>query len=271
MLGCSHDRAFTARESVQSFLITNLYHVFADDGISEGFDLDGHVSDSESSEGCYQSDAVSPDGSPGIDNAYGSLRPYFEAAEWEEGENLLEDGFSNEIMPILLRISDIQNEDNDEHVEVQAMMVEGPFLYDADGKLLDGQTVQGFPESLVHTQEGRIEDGVLIATNFPFTNSMFFSFVIDELEDTYFLRQRKGQTGALRSNFQRNTLSDAIVSSSAPVELMYSAYDDTSSVELMDDHINRSADMFPDEYGLCQEISSVFRFESIPVHLFGDE
>jgi len=260
-----------AKESVQSFLITTLYHLYAEDGISPGFDLDNHISDGTSAEGCYQADFMDPEGEPGIDNAYGSLLPYFEASELEAGENLLEDGFSNEIMPILLRISDIQDEANDDHVEVQAMMVSGPFLYGADGELLDGQTLDAFPESLVHTQEGRIEEGVLIATDFPFINSMFFSFVIEVEEDRYFLRQRKGRSGALRTNFARDELSEGVLASSTPVELMYSAYDDTSSVELLDDHVNRAADMFPDEYGNCQEISSVFGFQSIPAHLLGDE
>jgi len=269
-MGCN-DASLYAKESVQSFLITSLSHLYEEDGISFGFDLDNHTSDASSAQGCYQPDFVSPDGTPGIDNAYGSLLPYFESSELEPSENLLEDGFSNEIMPILLRISDIQDEVNDDYVEVQAMMVFGPFLYGADGELLDGQTLQGLPESIVHTQKGKIEEGVLVATDFPFTNSMFFSFVIDLDEDQYFLRQRKGHSGGIQTNFSRDGLTDGIIASSAPVELMYSAYDDTSSVELLDDHINRAADMFPDEYGNCQEISSVFQFQSIPVHLFGDQ
>ena len=120
-MGCTAQENPSGSE-VHSFLLTELYQNFVEDGVSIGFNLDHRISDETDPQGCYQSDFVDPQGKQGIDNGYGSLLPFFEASEVDVYGNLLEDGFTNEVMPILLRVSDVQDHKNDEYCQYTLIM-----------------------------------------------------------------------------------------------------------------------------------------------------
>ena len=72
-LGCSSSadlaRCTTTCGDGPFFLVNRVSFVVADgDGIADGFDLDGIVSDGKGNHDCYTTDLQAPDGRPGVDN-----------------------------------------------------------------------------------------------------------------------------------------------------------------------------------------------------------
>ena len=70
-------------------VVSALRFVTVEDGVTEGFDLDDHVSTGDDDGGCGKEDMVDPNGVPGIDNAFASLVPVLRATEASALEDLL--------------------------------------------------------------------------------------------------------------------------------------------------------------------------------------
>ena len=239
-------------------LLSFLENIYAENGISEGFDLDGQITTMQDASGCYQNDLIDPDGLEGIDNAYGTLQAYLGTSEIQDNGNALLDGSTQEIVPILIRVSDVDDHWDDDSVQVEAIRGLGPLLFGTDGDFLDGQTVAPDPEqAIVTAQNAYIVNGILTIEGFPFFNPL--------------LPGMNGSTGAMQAPFNAGDIEGGIAGASLPVMAMYALYDDVSYTSFLNDHINRAADMNADENGICREISSAYYFSSKPAHLLGEE
>ena len=239
-------------------LLSFLETIYAENGISEGFDLDDQISAVHDPIGCYQNDLIDPNGTEGIDNAYGTLQAYLGTSEIQDNGNALLDGTTQEIIPILIRVTGVDDYQDDEQVNVEAIRGLAPLLFGTDGEFLDGQTVAPDSEQdIVTAQNAFIADGVLNIEGFPFFNSL--------------LPGMSGSTGAMRASFNAGDIDGGIAGASLPVTAMYALYDEVSYTNFLNDHINRAADMNADENGVCQEISSAYLFSSKPAHLLDEE
>src|SRR5690349_652528 len=65
-----------------------------EDGVSEGFDLDGVVSEEDGATGCGVGDTVTPEGVPGVDNALARLIPLLELTEAVAVEGLIQNSIN---------------------------------------------------------------------------------------------------------------------------------------------------------------------------------
>jgi hypothetical protein len=129
---------------------------------SEGFDLDGHVSDDGDEEGCYHEDLVSPGGVEGIDNAFAGLLPVLETTEARIVETLIQQSVNRGDILLAMELEDVDSFENDGCVNVALVQAAGPVLLGTDGSILPGQTFERDPSIPVTRIEGAtIEDGVL--------------------------------------------------------------------------------------------------------------
>lgn len=134
-------------------------------GVSNGFDLDGFVSTGDDGTGCGHADRVSPDGTPGIDNAFAGLLPALEATEASAIEDLVQDAIAVGDLLLMFEVSGIDDPRNDDCVDVSVHRGHGTPLLAPDGTLLDGQTFTTDPDparvSCVPLVDGVIEAGPL--------------------------------------------------------------------------------------------------------------
>lgn len=143
----------------QTMVVEGLGFVVAEDGVTEGFDLDGEVSDASSPLGCGREDYVDPEGVEGIDNAFADLVPILQATEASALESLLAQSIANGELLVLF---DVIDPDGDCQLTI-AQGVGTPLL-GSDGTLLDRQTFRS--ELPVTTPCVRLDDGSVEARGF---------------------------------------------------------------------------------------------------------
>ena len=130
--------------------------------IGLGLNLDDDTTGDASVKTCKHENFTTPDGEPGIDNQL--YRVYGCAHAWRQGAR-----FSNVFLiepslnRLLVRITDVDDEMNDDHVEVTLMKGLDRIVIDAGGKALPWLTQridQRYSEQFGHTT-GRIVNGTL--------------------------------------------------------------------------------------------------------------
>jgi len=128
-------------------VISSIRFVAAEDGVTEGFDLDGHVSDGGSDDVCGKEDLVDPDGVEGIDNAFSGLVPVLQATEASALEDLLAQSIANGELLLLVELGNVDVDTtlpveawDDDCVDLTLWRGDGVPLLAADGTVLDDQT-----------------------------------------------------------------------------------------------------------------------------------
>ncbi|UJR81236.1 Hypothetical protein I5071_32920 [Sandaracinus amylolyticus] len=147
----------------QSGIIRWMAFEVAEDGVSEGFDLDESLGPTFEASACRARDFVDADGRDGIDN---QLTPIIPALENQVGEGtldaLLQSSISNGQLLIGLTLEGLDDPRNDDCVTLVVRTLTGTPLLGTDGMLLDGQTLQVSPEARTARYEGAVlRDGVL--------------------------------------------------------------------------------------------------------------
>jgi hypothetical protein len=97
---------------VRRVLVTSV----TEDGVVEGFDLDGRDSAAGDTETCGHGDLVAPDGSPGIDNQLGRMWPVLKPLVGTAVEGLLQGAINEGSMLMVLEIAGIDDLQNDDDV-----------------------------------------------------------------------------------------------------------------------------------------------------------
>ncbi len=129
----------------------------------DGFDLDGV--DSKDDGPCPHRDHVGPNGEKGIDYAFlhvmDMIRP---ARPGQTIETVLASAPSQGLIRIGIRVSGLDDLQNDDAVTVQVVTTAAAPLLGANGKILPGSSVPVDPDKTFRsTFQGRIQDGVLTA------------------------------------------------------------------------------------------------------------
>lgn len=128
-----------------------------------GFDLDGV--DSQGDGVCPHTDYVSADGEPGIDFAFlhviDMVRP---ARPGQTIQVVLEAAPSQGLVKVGIRISGVDDFDNDDEVEVFVTTTRDTPLLGTDGKIIAGSSVASDDDPAFQSRfKGSIKDGVLVA------------------------------------------------------------------------------------------------------------
>jgi len=131
--------------------------------VVDGFDLDGV--DGQGSSPCAHADYMSPSGTPGVDNGFlhvmDMVRP---ARPGQTIETVLASAPSQGLVKIGIRLSGVDDLDNDDDVQLLVTTIADTPLLGADGNILAGGSVaaDNTPE-YQSVLNGRIVDGVMEA------------------------------------------------------------------------------------------------------------
>ena len=247
-------------------IFNTLGFVHREGSVSDGFDLDGRVSDEDDPEGCYQPDLVSPEGEEGIDNAFSGLLPLLAATEARVIETLIQDSVNRGDILIALELEDVDSLENDGCVNVSIVQATGPVLLGTDGSILAGQTFErdaAIPPTRI--EGATIEDGVLRARGIDFR--LLVSVIGTEVDLTL-------EKGSFEVVLREDGTAGGVMGGGLSVARL-EAFIDTIATDIRDlakTLIRQAADMEPtvDEAGQrsCGQLSAVMDFTAIPAYFY---
>lgn len=234
------------------------------DGVSTGFDLDGHVSDAGDSEGCYQADLVDPSGVPGIDNAFSAFLPVLEATEGAALEPLLQDAIDSGSVLVLFELEDVDDRHTDTCVNLELWNGLGTPRLGTDGVLLSGQTFDidpSVPPS--RADHVAVVDGTVVARGLDLTIPIsIFELSFDlALHDVAVSLTLDPQSGAASGYLAGGIEIQQIIDILEP-------RDDIGIKDLAIEMLRTYADLGQDETGTCHELSVVLEFEAASAYLY---
>lgn len=122
--------------STVHFVVTTMGYMRNEDGISQGYDLDG-----TDEAICSIRDFEGPDGESGIDNGLSYLVPALEASEAKVVEGYINTGIVEGRILMVVSISRVDSLENDDCVDVEFGLATGEPLLGTDGGILPGQTL----------------------------------------------------------------------------------------------------------------------------------
>src|SRR5687768_14774767 len=141
LAGCANETKQCRTEHVepQTWVMREIRFVRQVDGVSDGFDLDGVDGGLE---GCGIADFTSPDGVPGVDNAFARMIPALELTEAAAVEPLIQDAINSGQLLLLVELAGVDDTAEDECVDVGLMRGAGEALVGGDVLLVSGQTLE---------------------------------------------------------------------------------------------------------------------------------
>ena len=234
------------------------------DGVSKGFDLDNHVSDTNDAEGCFQEDLVDPNGKPGIDSTFSAFLPVLEASEGAALEGLLQDAIDAGRVLVLFELEDVDDAANDTCVNLDVLGGVGTPRLGTDGTLLSGQTFDvdtSLPES--RADGLALTDGVLEAQGLELTIpiqifEISFGLALHDVAVHIELDALGNATGYLGGGFAVEQI----------IEIL-EPRDDIDIKDLAIDLLRTSADLNPDATtGACPDLSVVLEFEATSAFVY---
>ncbi len=247
----------------QVIIVTGVSFARRLDGISNGFNLDGHVSDASDSEGCDQADLVSPEGVPGIDNTFSALLPALEATEGAAIESLLQQTIDSGELLIALELEDVDDVETDDCVNVNVLQAKGSPRIGTDGVILSGQTFERDPTiEPSHLAGIPIVDGRLEARGFDLRIPVqIFDAAIDlTLEDAALsltLAPDGTATGYIAGGVSVAYVSELVLNVNTNIE------------DLVISLLETYADLYPDPVtGVCPQFSAVLQVKATSGFLF---
>ncbi len=281
MLGCGSDEpeSTTSRgdeldenecgvldKTPEAYVVRKLVFTGANAGVSQGLDLDGRVSDRSDDLSCNQIDFVDPDGNEGIDNQFALLVPALDAVTGggESVDALIQRTINSG--NVLLTIETQRNEswDSDPCVEVTVARATGSPLVGADGFLEIGQTLdRDLDAPSAYVAEATITDGALLAgpidLNLPLTVDAFD--LVLTIRNAY-IRVEKVEDGLVRGIISGGVVVEEIVEQISEIGASSEVLDVAATV------MKNSADLNPNDAGVCQDLSATFEIEASSVFFF---
>ncbi|MCB9788558.1 MAG: hypothetical protein H6744_17920 [Deltaproteobacteria bacterium] len=233
-------------------------------GVSSGLDLDGLVTKAGDASGCGQPDLQSPDGRPGVDNAFAFVLPPLEATMSSTVNETAQEAIDTGEVLLLLAVDGIDDPVDDDQVTVSLYRAEGRPKLGTDGRVLAGQSfyiAEGEPWSRDET--ATIEGGVISAGPFPIVLSLdFFDTHIDLLMDNarveYRLDADGRATGVLGAMSHEDTLYKMVTDL------------DADFLPIAEVLLPEYADIDMDGDGRCDALSIGVELTGASAHLYQD-
>lgn len=236
--------------------------------VSEGFDLDGHVSGGSDPIGCRHADFTSPSGVPGIDNQIATLVPIIESqAGGVTLDSILSTAINDGQLLLGIELLGVDDLANDDCVTVRTRPLVGTPSLGTDGLVEIGQTFDaaaGGEQTLIPS--ARIVNGVVDVGPVPltvpvaildarFTLHIQAGFMHIEIHDDGVW------TGKLGGGISIQEMTTIAMGLTIPARLM-------GAVAAL---LNGNADLAPDPMsGRCTQVSSTLIFESVTAFVYDD-
>ncbi len=250
----------------QTWVLWEILLTRAEDGVSNGFDLDDRVSGSWDDDACNIPDYVRPDGVEGVDNALNLAMPALEQTEVSAVEPLINSQINEGTILILLELSDLDDTVDDDCVNLTIGQAMGKPLVGSDDRLLPGQTFDWDPDAPRVTltdlvlREGVVESG-------PFELDIPFS-VFDQ-EQRLLFHDARALLAIDDDGSARGTLGGG-VEANLLLEATQQANVDDEVFETLSDLIYLLSDLAPDDSGVCQQISSNLDYQAVGAWTYAD-
>ena len=260
-LGCAPPEAEVA-------VVRDLTFMRADtEGVSDGFNLDGLVSDESDPGGCFRPDLVDSEGNPGIDNAFSNILPALELTEASAVEPLIKAAIDEGRLLLMITMDDVAGRTEADCVGLTLSRAFGPPSLGGDGMILPGQTYDHDPDAPQSAMEcGVLSDGLIAATqlNMRLPLEVFDEQVDVSLFDGIFEIELV-EEGIYRGRFGGGIDIAALMAN------IYT-FDGVGNevIDLLDSILGINADLMPDEGGVCQRLSVAFEFEAVSAYFFAD-
>lgn len=244
-------------------VIQRLSFVRQEDGVSDGFDLDGENSSLGSATGCGIADFATADGSPGVDNAFAYLLPALELTEAAAVEGLIQATIDSGELLIALELGELDDPLDDACVDVWVGRAGGSPLRGTDGRLLSGQTFDRDTESPSFV----ISDAALSGGQFEIPAEIRLPVTIFDVSLDFTL---------IGGRIRGTVLPDGTITGlfAGGLDIAYllqitlEENVDNDLYGVLAALLGSWSDLAPGEDGLCQQISMTFAFDAVPAFWF---
>ncbi len=248
------------------WVIDSLHFARVTDGVSDGFDLDGLTSTGAGTDGCGRADFTSPDGEPGIDNAFGEVMPALENTEFVAAEALINDTIKTGELMLLVSMDHVDDATNDDCIDLSLGRATGDPMLGTDEAFLPGQTLSRdttFEDAVV--TETFVKDGVAMGRPISATIPMQ---VLDASLEFEVL------DGAVRLEQHDDGMASGVFAGGLDIAtVIYVASNEGIAQDLKDilaSVLYVVADLAPNENGECEQLSVTFSYTATPVYLFDE-
>jgi hypothetical protein len=263
--GCSPDLCDSGECETRVVVARNISFAMEEgDGVAEGFDLDGRVSEGVDLQSCNQPDYVAPDGRTGIDNQFAVLWEAIVDVIGDAVDGLLVGAINDGNLLFMAEMRGLDDPRNDECVEVNIFLGTGQPLVGTDGLIVPGQTFDvGEEGNLSHIECGVVKDGILTAG--PFDGEI----PIHILDVQFNLRVHDAMIrGELRDDGSMSAIIGAAVDGQQIIDV--AEQNDYRLEGLVGTLVRNRSDMGRDEFGDCQRLSATMIYDGISAYTFED-
>ncbi len=239
----------------------------SEDGVSEGFDLDGETTVAGGPTGCGIADYVDPRGNPGIDHGFARIIPALMATEAAAVEGLVQSAINDGELLLMFDLQGLDDTTTDSCVSLDVTRGMGETALGTDGTLEWSQTFdRNEAEGSDHVPDAYVEDGALIARplDIDLPIQILNADLVFHLHDGG-IRIQFEADGSL-SGFFGGAVNNAEIKEVAGTENV-----DAALAGLMSDMLDYNADLSPDAEGVCQQIAMNFEFTAAPAFFFEGE
>lgn len=233
------------------------------DGVSEGFDLDGAVTASGDATGCGIPDFASPDGRPGIDNAFASLLPIITATGGQALPDLVQNAVQSGELLLLFAVSP---PDADGCIPIEIARGGSAPMIGTNGLILPGQTFEvdrAQPSAQVLCAK-RQEDGSVQGSG------LTLRLPLHVFDETIDFSVTEGSVSLVENDdgTWHGVVSGGV--SVAELSANVQGFDAVPSalIGAIEAALVQVADLKPDPLGSCQFMSATIVFEGVPAFLF---
>ncbi|MCB9680722.1 MAG: hypothetical protein H6733_04550 [Alphaproteobacteria bacterium] len=245
-------------------VVTELRFVRPDDGVSDGFDLDGIATGQGESGGCDVPDDVGPDGTKGIDNAFAKLLPALELTEAQAVEDIIQEMIRTGQLLLVPRVDGLDDEVDDTCVGVTLVRGEGEPRLSAAGDFTTYQTFGA--TSITLLGQSPLDGGTVEVRGFTYT--LPFSFLNASFDLTM-------NDAAMRVTWQPDGSFDGVLGGGIIVEdlLAVAANQgiDDSVLSLLQTLVGSVTDLAPDASGACTQLSATLHFHGVPAFVYAED
>lgn len=255
-----------AGPEVVGLFSTISFSLQTDPFVSEGFDLDGEVTDAGSGGGCGIPDDTAPDGTPGVDNAFARLIPALAATPLGGVDAVLGDIVQQGELLLLPRFRGLDAFDADACAQLDIVRGEGVPEVAYDGAVLANQTFD-VRTSVEPSVLGEVEvvDGVVEGAGF----ELGFDVAYLGVEVRFGLKDAR-----LRLNLHEDGTFDGLLAAGVDIadvlDLSSVPNLDPIVLEIVSGLLGQVADL-KGEDGTCSRVSTTFVVEGVPAFLFEEE
>jgi len=259
--GCGDDESEPVQYVAQ---VINFAGPMAND-VSIGFNLDGIVSDGADRDSCNQVDWTSPNGAPGVDNAFAILWDALLDVAGDAVVGLIAGAIADGTLLMMFELDGVTDPADSECVGGRIFIAAGAPDIGTNGLITSGQTFDRSAGSAVtEIPCGPMKDGVAVMGPFAGVLPIKVLDVRFDLPVHDALMQVR-----LREDGTMEAIIGAAIANETLKEVALQA--DNAEIEgLLTVLIDRVADLDPDESGICRSTSATMMVEAVPAFIYAD-